>query len=454
MKYETDSRKIQKGQIFVAIKGHTVDGHDYIDKAIESGASKIIAEHELTARVPVEVVSSTEEYLKDALIKEYAPFFKDLTFIGLTGTNGKTTTCFLTYQILKALGVKAAYLGTIGFYYQDKMEILENTTPDILTLYKLLLKAKEAGCTHIVMEVSSHSLYYERIAGLHFKIGAFTNLTEDHLDFHKTMENYLNEKLKLLNYLDSDATFIANGDDEASKKFLAKWKNCLTLGYQGDFKILEYKFNPAKTNLKFAFKDQEYELTYNLTGKFNIYNFLTALAICYALGYEIKNILEIMPLIKAPVGRCETYEGKDAFVVIDYAHTPDAVEKIIDSYNELKQKRIITIIGCGGDRDPMKRPIMGSIATEKSDYVIFTNDNPRTEDPKTIMEDILKGVKKDNYQVILDRKDAIKHGLSMLEKDDILLILGKGHEDYQIIGHEKIHLSDKEEVLDYFNQLG
>ncbi len=453
MKYETDSRKVQNGQIFVAIKGHTVDGHDYISNAINNGASKIIAEHPMKASVEVEVVPSTEEYLKKALVKEYSSEFKDMTFIGLTGTNGKTTTCFLTYQMLKALGYKVAYLGTIGFYFGEEIQVLENTTPDILTLYKLLLDAQNKGCTHVVMEISSHSLYYERIAGLKLKIGAFTNLTEDHLDFHKTMENYLHEKLKILNYLTSDGIFIANSDDKYAPSFLEKWPKHLTFGYNGDFKILNYHFTPAKTTLNFAFLGNNYQVTYNLTGKFNIYNFLTALAIGQALGIDINLLLEIMPNIKAPVGRCETYEGKNAYVVIDYAHTPDAVEKIIDSYNELKQKQIITIIGCGGDRDPLKRPIMGNIATEKSDFVIFTNDNPRTEDPEAIMNDILKGVKKDNYQVIFDRKEAIKKGLDMLEKDDILLILGKGHEDYQIIGHEKYHLSDKEEVLDYLKNL-
>lgn len=447
MKYETDSRKVQKGQVFVAIKGHTVDGHDYINQAIANGASKIIAEHPVEASVEVEVVSSSEEYLKNKLVEEYSQDINNLTLIGLTGTNGKTTTCFLTYQILKNLGLKIAYLGTIGFYVDDEVEVLENTTPDILTLYKLLLKAKEKGCSHIVMEVSSHSLYYERIDGLKFQVGAFTNLTEDHLDFHKTMANYLNEKLKLLNYLKEDATFIANSEDEASTSFTNKWAKHLTLGYNGNFKILNYKFNPAKTNLNFAFQGKEYNVTYNLTSKFNIYNMLTAISICYALGYDLPTILDVLPKIKAPVGRCETYEVNNAYAVIDYAHTPDAVEKIIDSYTELKENKIITILGCGGDRDPMKRPIMGNIATEKSDMVIFTNDNPRTENPETIMNDILKGVKKDNYQVIFDRREAIKKGISMLEENDILLILGKGHEDYQIIGHEKHHLSDKEEVL-------
>ncbi len=452
MIYETDSRKITKGQIFVAISGHTVDGHDYINDAIKNGASKVIAERQVEASVPVEVVPSTEEYLKTQLAQEYASSLNNLKIVGVTGTNGKTTTCYLTYQMLKLLGIKVAYLGTIGFYFEDEISILENTTPDILTLYKLLLKVKEQGCTHIVMEVSSHSLYYERIFGLKLQVGAFTNLTEDHLDFHKTMANYLNEKLKILNYLTPDATFIANTDDEAASKFLEKWNKNITLGYHGDFQILNYDFNPARTNLEFAYQNKNYQITYNLTSKFNIYNILTAMAICHALGFSIDDIISIISKVKAPVGRCETYEVKDAFAIIDYAHTPDAVRKIIEAYLELRKTRIITIIGCGGDRDPMKRPIMGDIATTLSDHVIFTNDNPRTEDAEKIMADILNGVKKDNYEVIYDRRKAIKKGLDSLKTNDILLILGKGHEDYQIIGHEKSHLSDKEEVLKWLKE--
>ena len=449
IKYATDSRKVKQGQVFVAIKGHTVDGHKYINDAIKNGAIAIVGEEDLKLDVPYTKVKSSEEYLKNTIIKEYAKTLEDLVIVGITGTNGKTTTSYITYQMLKALNVKVAYLGTIGFYYEDEVVTLENTTPDILTLYELLLNVKEKGCTHIIMEVSSHSLYYERIAGLKLQIAAFTNLTEDHLDFHKTMENYLNEKLKIINYLKKDSTFIANNDDKAAPKFLEKWSNNLTLGLNGDIKINNYKITPAETTLNFSYKDSEYTVTYNLTSKFNIYNYLTALAIAMSLGFKIDEILDITPKIKAPVGRCETYKVKNAYVVIDYAHTPDAVEKIIDAYQELKENKVITIIGCGGDRDPIKRPIMGEIATNKSDFVILTNDNPRTEDPKAIMADILKGIKKNNYKVIYDRKEAIKEALDMLENKDILLILGKGHEDYQIIGHEKIHLSDKEEVLKY-----
>ena len=447
IKYETDSRKVKPGQIFVAIVGHTVDGHDYIDQAIKNGASKLIVSKEGNYGISYEIVNDTEEYLTNALVKEYSKEFENMDFIGVTGTNGKTTTCYLIYQMLSKLGCSVAYMGTIGFYYQDKKIILNNTTPDILTIYNLLLEAKEAGIKTVVMEVSSHSLCYKRIAGLKYKVGGFTNLTEDHLDFHKDLEDYLNAKLKLIDYLDKDAKMLVNSDDEASKKWQDKYY-CLTYGEnKSNYQIIRYDITPSKTTLEFKYLDDNYQITTNLTSKFNVYNYLLALSIVHEYGYSINEILDITKDIYPPKGRCETYEVNDAYAVIDYAHTPDAVEKVIEAYTELKKARIITIVGCGGDRDNKKRPIMGGIASDLSDYVIFTNDNPRTEDPNKIMNDIIAGVKKDNYEIIFDRREAIDKAINMLEKDDILLILGKGHEDYQIIGHEKIHLDDSEEVL-------
>ncbi len=445
-KFETDSRKVKKGQIFVAIKGHTVDGHDYIDEAIANGASIVVAEHPVDVPVELKVVDNSEEYLKEQLALEYKDKLSKLKIVGVTGTNGKTTTCYLTYQLLNLLGVKAAYMGTIGFKYQDMDITLENTTPDILTLYNLLLTALDKDCQVVVMEVSSHSLSFERIYGLKLDIACFTNLTEDHLDYHKTMENYLKEKLKIINYLKEEGTLIVNSDDEAHTAFLQKFNKGLTIGLNGDYKIIDTEITPATTTIKFSYLKKEYIVKTNLTSSFNVYNYLMALAIVNNLGYDINDIIKLTKDIKAPKGRCETYEVNNGYAVIDYAHTPDAVLKVINAYNELKKGKVITILGCGGDRDPIKRPIMGEIATRLSDYVIFTNDNPRTEDPEKIMEDILKGVQKNNYEVIMDRKKAIKTGIDKLEKDDILLILGKGHEDYQIIGHTKYHLDDAFEV--------
>lgn len=448
-KYECDSRKVQKGQIFVALKGLTVDGHDFIPQAIENGASKIICERKIDYDIDYEIVSNTEKWLKETLYNEYHEYIDKLKLIGVTGTNGKTTSCYLTYQMLISLGIDTAYIGTIGYHHKDEFIELNNTTPDVLTIYKLLYHAYETNCKVVVMEVSSQALSYDRLYGINYDIISFTNLTEDHLDYHKTMENYLNAKLLILNHLKENAIITANSDDKASIHFKKENHKYLTFGYNGDYKIINTNINPIETKLEFNYKNINYDVIVPLTSKFNVYNYLTMLSIVNNYGIPIEDIINKTNLLTAPKGRCESYKVNNGFAIIDYAHTPDAVEKVITAYNELKKNKVITIIGCGGDRDPKKRPIMGDIATKLSNYVIFTNDNPRTEDPNKIMEDILKGVKSNNYEIILDRKLAIKKGIDMMNKDDILLILGKGHENYQIIGKEKHHLDDSEEVLNW-----
>lgn len=444
IKYETDSRLVTKGKTFVAIKGYTVDGHDYINQAIENGATFIISEKDLDITVPYLKVKDTEKYIEQKLEEEYSSNFKDLKIIGVTGTNGKTTTCYLIYQMLKELNKKAAYIGTIGFYLNDEIRELPNTTPDILSLYKLIMEAKEKEVEYIIMEVSSHALSLSRIAGINFDVAAFTNLSQDHLDFHKDMIDYLNAKKLIINHLKQKGTLIVNLDEETSKEFI--FKNKLTIGKNGDYKITNYNYNPDSTDLEFTFKNNTYKVKTNLINEFNIYNYLMSLAILNNLDIPIENIIKITNKVYPPRGRCETIKVNDSYAVIDYAHTPDAVEKIIKAYKELNVGKVITVLGCGGDRDPKKRPIMGDIATSLSDKVIFTSDNPRTEDPKKILEDITKNNKSTNYEVIIDREKAIIKGINQLNKNDFLLILGKGHENYQIIGTEKIHFDDAEIV--------
>ena len=447
---KTDSRKVVKGDTFIALKGNTVDGHDFIDSAIKNGAEKIICEH---GKYDVDTinVSDTHEYLKDYLVNNYSKEFENLKLIGVTGTSGKTTTCFLTYQILNKLGIKTCYIGTIGCYIDNDVVELSNTTPDILELYNLLLTAKEKGCKVIVMEVSSHSLAEERIKGLKFDVCAFTNLSQDHLDFHKTMEEYCKCKVKIINYLKDNGKIIVNVDDEYSKYFICD--KSLSLGINGsNYKIKEFHMENTHTDILFNVNNDSYEVRTNLIGKFNVYNYLTSLALINNLGISVNDIINVTDSIHAPVGRAQIVKVGTSIAVIDYAHKPDAVSKIIPLFREVTKGKIITIIGCGGDRDPKKRPIMGNIATSLSDYVILTNDNPRTEDEKLIMKDILEGITTNNYEVIYDRKDAIKKGISMLKNNDCLLILGKGHEDYQIIGRTKIHLSDYEEVIKNINK--
>ena len=444
---KTNSRKVKPGDTFVAIKGFTVDGHDYIEDAIKAGATKIVCEHG-SYSVETLVVPSTKEWIQKYIVDNYKDEVNKLRIIGVTGTNGKTTTCFLTYQALKKLGVNAAYMGTIGFYYGDTKYELNNTTPEILDLYSYFIEALEQGVTDVVMEVSSHSLCEKRVEGLEFSEVAFTNLTEDHLDYHKTMENYLNAKLLILKQIKKDGVVIVNNDDDYGKYF--EVGNYKTLGYSGDnYKILDYSQTDKGTLISFMVDGKNYEVETNLRSKFNVYNYLTCLALLNNLGFSIDEIAEVTKSIYPPKGRCEQIAVNGGEAVIDYAHTPDAVDKIISAFLENKKGKVITIVGCGGDRDPLKRPIMGNIASEKSDYVIFTSDNPRTEDPKAILDDIIKGVRKDNYEVEIDRPTAIRKGLDMIGKNDVLLILGKGHEDYQIIGHTKHHLDDAEEVRKY-----
>lgn len=445
IKVKIDSRKVEKGDIFVAIKGSGVDGHDFIEQAIQNGAEKIVCEHG-NYKVEALVVDSSEEWVKNYISDTYSEEVNELNIMGVTGTNGKTTTCYLTYQILNKLGIKTAYIGTIGFYCNGESRELPNTTPNIVDLYELLLEAKDKGCTNVIMEVSSHSLVLERVKGLKYKVAAFTNLTEDHLDFHKTMDNYFKAKNLLLKQL--EGSYIVNVDDEYGDKI--DYDKVVSLGYKGnDIKIVDFSDTENGTNINFEYKRTSYEIETNLKSNFNVYNYLTALGLITEMGVNIKDVLKITKEIYPPRGRCEQIKVNKGIAVVDYAHTPDAVFKIIKAFSENKKGRVITLVGCGGDRDPLKRPIMGRIAVENSDFVVLTSDNPRTEDPQKIMDDILEGVKTDNYVVVLDRKEAIIRALDMIEDNDVVLLLGKGHEDYQIIGTEKIHLSDFEEVSKY-----
>lgn len=450
---KTDSRKVKSGDTFIAIRGVDRDGHDYIEKAIENGATTIICE-EGNYSVNTIVVPDTKEYLKKYLYDNYYHIISDMKLIGVTGTNGKTTTCFLIYQILRKLGIKCAYIGTIGFYLNGKKTLLNNTTPDVDLLYQMFLDAHEEGCTCVVMEVSSHALDKDRIYGLKFDSVAFTNLTQDHLDYHKTIENYIAAKKKLFEKTRGNKVAIINADDKYYSEFMNKNNKNITISdKKGDLVISDIKFSNIGTSFSFEYLNKKYSTTIHMVGRYNIYNYLTSLLLVNSIGISIEDVLNITDDLRAPSGRMEMFKYGTNSIFVDYAHTPDAVLNVLESAEEYKQDKVYTIIGCGGDRDRTKRPIMGRIAVENSDYVILTNDNPRTEDPNIIMSDILEGVKQNNnYEVIFDRKEAILKGLSLLKENDILMILGKGHEDYQIIGHEKIHFSDQEIVEEFINK--
>lgn len=450
MNIKTNSKRIKKGDTFIALKGMTYDGHDYIEEAIENGAEKIICEHG-EYNVQTIIVPSTKEYLNNYLDINYYNKIKDITLIGITGTNGKTTSCYFIYELLKMLDVKCAYIGTIGFFIDKKERDLNNTTPEILELYEMFLECKSRGVNVIVMEVSSHALELDRVHGLKFNYVCFTNLTVDHLLFHKTMDNYLNAKKKLFNMLKKDAISITNVDDKYKDSFLLD--NTITYGEsKSDFNIIKYKLKLDKTIYKLRYNNKNYKVKMNVIGKYNIYNSLVAIIVLVNMGYNIKKVIKLFKRIKLPSGRLDMIKYKKNVIFVDYAHTPDAVKNVLTNAIKFKKNKIYTIIGCGGNRDKTKRKDMGIIATELSDYVIFTNDNPRNEDEMKIVNDMINGIINENYEVILDRSKAIKRGIDLLNKKDILFILGKGHEEYQLINGIKHHFSDKEEVLNYINK--
>lgn len=450
MNIKTNSKRIKKGDTFIALKGMTYDGHDYIEEAIENGAEKIICEHG-EYNVQTIIVPSTKEYLNNYLDTNYYNKIKDITLIGITGTNGKTTSCYFIYELLKMLDVKCAYIGTIGFFIDKKERDLNNTTPEILELYEMFLECKSRGVNVIVMEVSSHALELDRVHGLKFNYVCFTNLTVDHLLFHKTMDNYLNAKKKLFNMLKKDAISITNVDDKYKDNFLLD--DTITYGEsKSDFNIIKYKLKLDKTIYKLRYNNKNYKVKMNVIGKYNIYNSLVAIIVLVNMGYNIKKVIKLFKRIKLPSGRLDMIKYKKNVIFVDYAHTPDAVKNVLTNAIKFKKNKIYTIIGCGGNRDKTKRKDMGIIATELSDYVIFTNDNPRNEDEMEIVNDMINGIINENYEVILDRSKAIKRGIDLLNKKDILFILGKGHEEYQLINGIKHHFSDKEEVLNYINK--
>ena len=448
---KANSRRVEPGDIFVAIKGYTVDGHKYIDDAVKRGAKVLVVSEDIPEIEGVKIIKTedTQKWLNAYLLDTYKDRFKNMKFVGVTGTNGKTTTCFLTYETLLSMGVNACYIGTIGYYDKDTHYELPNTTPSMIDLYEILENAYESGIDTVVMEVSSHSLVEKRVAGLQYDTVGYTNITQDHLDFHKTMDNYLNAKLLLLDQVKDKSKVIYNQDDPYLGKE-EKLQDGISYGFKGkDLKMFEYQDTDFGTHLVFKYKDKFHYVDTKLKNRFNVYNYVMSAILTSNLGYDLDEVLSHSMEIDPPAGRCDVVPYNQGKIIVDYAHTPDAVEKIITSFQENNNGRIITIIGCGGDRDKTKRPIMGNIATSNSDYAIITSDNPRTEDPNKIIEDIIAGINRDNYIVVPDRIEAIHKGIDMLHPEDTLLILGKGHENYQIIGTVKHHMDDKEIAKDY-----
>lgn len=439
-----DSRKVVKGDTFIALRGVDKDGHDYIEEAILNGASKIICE-EGNYSVKTIHVKDTRKYLIKYLHKKYDKKLSKMKIIGVTGTNGKTSTCYLTYQLLNSFNIKTAYIGTIGFYVDGKVKDLDNTTSDIFYLYEMFNYAYLKKCEVIIMEVSSQALEYNRLGKIKFDIACFTNLSMEHLDFHKNMDNYCNSKLKLFNKLKNNKIAIINVDNNYSNRFILKNNKNILFGSSGEYKITHYKLYD-NYSIFTLIKDKAYIIKLPYLGKYNIYNYVLSLIITNQFNIKIEDIIK--KKLSLPSGRYEVIKYKKNNIIIDFAHTPDAVANIINTVKEYNKGKIYVVIGCGGNRDKEKRPKMGLICLKNAYHTIFTNDNPRFEDEKQIINDMIN-IKFNNYSIIYDRKKAIEKGIDLLNINDTLLILGKGHEEYQIIKNNKLHFSDKETVINY-----
>lgn len=457
-----DSRKAVKNSLYIAIKGTLVDGHQYISSAIEKGAKAIVCEvlpEQKEEGIIYIKVENSSKVLGLLASNFYGNPSKGLILVGVTGTNGKTSVSTLLFDIFKKMGYSSVLISTVEYRIGDEVFPSTRTTPDIITLNRILSKAVEQGCQYAFMEVSSHGIHQGRIDGLNFRIAGFTNITHDHLDYHKTFLEYLNTKKRFFDELPQTAVAITNIDDKNGLVMLqntkAKKKTYAvkTLAdYHG--KLLELDFN----GMLLDFNGKEFWTT--LTGKFNVYNLLLVFAIARELGFEENEILTVISQLKRVNGRFEVLKSQGGIIfVVDYAHTPDALENILDSINEIRTKneRLITVFGCGGDRDREKRPEMGKVATRKSTLAIITSDNPRTEDPAQIIKEIEAGVESQNfskYITIPDRKEAIKMAIKFAEPKDIVLVAGKGHETYQEINGVRHHFDDKETILELVNIMG
>lgn len=440
---KTDSRKVLPNDIFVAIKGNTVDGHQFIDSAIKNGATTIVCENNEKYSVKTINVSSSKEYLEKYLEKNYANKLNKLKLVGITGTNGKTTTAFMTYELLRKLKIKCAYIGTIGFFYNDKFEKTLNTTPDILSTYNYLLKAQEEGCEIVLIEASSIGLEENRLYGLKFTIASFSNLTHDHLDFHHNMHNYMESKKILFNNLKTNGIAILNKDDKYYKNFISK--NTLTYGFK-DSDILCIKHDKTYENFSYSYKNKIYNISTKLFGKYNAYNIMCSIGILISLNINIDKINKLYPSLDKPDGRINIINYKTNKIIVDYAHTPDGMKQVLSSAANLSSGKTYVVFGCPGNRDRRKRPSMGKIAQKYADYFFLTDDDPHDEDEMQIINDTLKGITKDNYEVIVDRKKAITKAFKKLKENDTLLILGKGHENEIIIKDKRIKHNDIEFV--------
>ncbi len=457
---QSDSRRVEAGSMFVAVRGTAVDGHAYISSAIEKGASAIVCE-EIPTGVDTSVctfivIKDTAEALGKLISQWYDNPSQKLTLVGVTGTNGKTTIATSLYNMFRMMGHKVGLLSTVCNYIDGEAIPTDHTTPDPLTLHALMAKMVEAGCEYAFMEVSSHSIDQKRISGLDFDGGIFTNLTRDHLDYHKTVENYLKAKKKFFDDLPAKAFALTNLDDKSGMVMLqnsAAKKLTYTLRTLGDFKgkILESHFEGTELMIN------NREVSVQFVGKFNAYNLLAVYGAAVSLGKDPEEVLRVLSSLRSVAGRFETIRSPFGYTaIVDYAHTPDALTNVLNGIHEVLdgRGRVITVVGCGGNRDKGKRPIMAKEASRLSDKLILTSDNPRFEEPEAILQDMLAGLSSEDMAhttSIVDRQQAIQTAISIAKKGDVILVAGKGHEDYQDVKGVKHHFDDREIIRNIFN---
>ncbi|GAF16477.1 UDP-N-acetylmuramoylalanyl-D-glutamate-2,6-diaminopimelate ligase [Bacillus sp. JCM 19046] len=448
---EMDSRLVENNTLFFCINGYTVDGHDFAKMAQEKGAVAIIAERPLPLSIPVIVVPDTKRAMAKLANRFYDEPTKKLQLIGVTGTNGKTSVTHILDQIFRDANQKTGLIGTMYTKIGDEVIETKNTTPESLVLQQRFHSMHEHGVETALMEVSSHALHLGRVRGCDFNTAIFTNLTPDHIDYHETMDHYLYAKSLLFSQLGNTyegKCAIINADDPASDRLIhMTTADIITYGMKKkvDVQAKDVKVTAAGTSFKLVVFGESIHVQLKLIGLFNVYNTLAAAAAAYNSGLTLKQIKGSLEQLTGIAGRFEPVDaGQDFTVIVDYAHTPDSLENVLQTVQEFAENQVRVVVGCGGDRDASKRPVMGRIAVQYADETIFTSDNPRTEEPSAILADMTAALDQDQYQMIEDRKLAIEYAIKQAQPGDIILIAGKGHETYQEIGRERIHFDDRE----------
>ena len=449
-KIQYDSRKIEKGDLFIAVKGFETDGHQYLQQVYEKGAAAAVVQdvnpHIALSQI---VVSDSRTAMAELAYNYYKDYLQKLDLIGITGTNGKTTCSYLIHSMLEAAGISCGLAGTIHYVIGTNRVEAWNTTPEAVDLYKMLADMQQAGNRACVLEVSSHALALKRVSGLHFKVAVFTNLSRDHMDFHKDMDSYFSDKCKLFDQLSETGQAVINRDDSYGKKIKTK-NDTVYIGMDSSSAIYSenWQTDVAGTKVEVQTIQGKIAINSSLVGGFNVYNILTTVATGIAMQIAPHTIKEGIENLKSVPGRLEKYPLKNgAIAVIDYAHTPDALEKALSTLKEITNNKLIVVFGCGGDRDKGKRPQMGRVAQDLADTIYVTDDNPRTEESLKIIDGILTGMEKtENVHIIANRKEAILTSVKNAREGDIVLIAGKGHETYQVIGKVK-HDFDEAKII-------